>query len=78
MERMKRIRQDPVAFENWTRPEERGQGSYLIEAEGPQGLYVTDFVSYKMAGIIARRRTQYHQNVRLTTRLEAYDPPALD
>ncbi len=78
MAKMRKIREQPVAYENWTRPEERGPGSYLIEAEGPEGVYVTDFVSYKMAGIIAKRRTQYHQNVRLTARLDAYDPPALD
>jgi hypothetical protein len=78
VERPRRIRAEPIAFENWTRPEERGTGSYLIEMQGPDGFYVTDYVSYRLGCVMARRRTQYHQNVKLVGMLEPYDPPALD
>ena len=78
MTKQERIRPAPIAFENWTRPEERGTGVYLIEVEGPDGIIVTDFVPYRVGCMMAKRQTQYHQNVRLTARLESFDPPALD
>ena len=78
MERPRRIRAQPIAFENWTIPEERTAGSYLIEMEGPDEFLVTDIVTYRVSCVMAKRRTQYHQNVKLVACLEPYDPPALD
>lgn len=78
MDLPQRIRPEPIAFENWTRPEERCVGSYLIEMQGPDAILITDIVSYRVGCVMARRRTQYHQNVKLVTCIEPYEPPALD
>ena len=77
MDRLQRIRSEPITFENWTRPDERGTGWFVIEMQGPDAIYVTDVVPYRLGCVMARRRTQYHQSVKLTF-LEPYDPPALD
>ncbi len=78
MDKLIRIRPSPIAFENWTRPEERATGCYLIEMQDPDEIYVTDIVSYRVSCIMAKRRTQYHDSVKLSGCIEPYDPPALD
>jgi hypothetical protein len=78
VQRPPRIRATPIAFEDWTRPEERHLGSYLIEMQGPDRLLVTDVITYRVGCVMARRMTQYYDSVKLVECLEPYDPPAAD
>jgi hypothetical protein len=71
----KKVRENPVAFEDRTTPEQRAFGVYLIRSPG--GDYSQTFTgSYRMARRLARSRTRYGE-IELVF-IEAMDTPAAD
>ncbi len=75
MEPPRRIRPNPIAFEDRTTPDERPYGLYLIRSAAA-GYAETFTGSYRTARKLAPRRTQYGE-IELVF-IEPQDTPAID
>ncbi len=74
---MERIRKNPIAIEDQTRPDERPMGSYSFKTENPDSVDATPVLPYLNARRVVIRKTQYYGTVTLIG-VDPYEPPALD